>query len=88
MIYFLECDDFFNEEDVNRLEEWMTSHCTMVEIGEIPSRCRDPKDDFLLELAVQSNAIYLVSGDEDLLELGQIGDCKIMTYAQFKAEWS
>lgn len=80
--------DFFDEEDVNRLEEWMTSHCTMVEVGEIPSRCRDPKDDFLLELAVQSNAIYLVSGDEDLLELGQIGDCKIMTYAQFKAEWS
>ena len=34
------------------------------------------------------NAIYLVSGDEDLLELGQIGDCKIMTYAQFKAEWN
>ncbi len=80
--------DFFNEEDVNRLEEWMTSHCTMVEIGEIPSRCRDPKDDFLLELAVQSNAIYLVSGDEDLLELGQIGDCKICLLYTSKAEWS
>ena len=80
--------NYFSEEDVNRLQEWMISHCTMVEIDEIPLRCRDPKDDYLLELAVQSNAIYLVSGDEDLLELGQIGDCKIMTFAQFVAEWS
>ena len=52
----------------------------------IPARCRDPKDDYLLELAIQSKAIYLVSGDSDLLELGTIGDCKIMTVAQFEKE--
>lgn len=79
---------YFHEEDVSRLEEWMKDHFTMVEIGEIPQRCRDPKDDYLLELAIQANAIYLVSGDDDLLEMGQIGGCKIMTFAQFEAEWS
>lgn len=77
---------YFPEEAVNRLSEWMDIHFTMVEVEEIPRRCRDPKDDYLLELAVKSNAVYLVSGDEDLLELGQIGDCRIMTVAQFEAE--
>ena len=65
----------------------MNDHFTMVEIGEIPQRCRDPKDDYLLELAVQANAIYLVSGDDDLLEIGQIEGCRIMTFAQFEVEW-
>ena len=78
---------YFQEEDILRLEEWMNDHFTMIEITEIPQRCRDPKDDYLLELAVQSNAIYLVSGDDDLLEIGQIGGCRIMTFAQFEAEW-
>ena len=78
---------YFQEEDIARLEEWMNTHLTLVEIDEIPRRCRDPKDDYLLELAVKANAIYLVSGDDDLLELGQIGGCRIMTFAQFEAEW-
>ena len=59
---------------------------TNVPLGEIPERCRDPKDDYLLELAIQAQAIYLVSGDSDLLELGQIGDCKIMTVLEFEKE--
>lgn len=79
---------YFQEEDVVRLEEWMNAHFTMVEIGEIPQRCRYPKDDYLLELAVQANAIYLVSGDDDLLEIGEIAGCRIMTFAQFEAEWA
>ena len=57
-----------------------------VPLGDIPARCRDPKDDYLLELAIQSKAIYLVSGDSDLLEMGTIGDCRIMTVKQFEQE--
>ena len=79
---------YFPDEDVDVLKQWMDTHFTMFEIGEIAPRCRDPKDDYLLELAVQAHAIYLVSGDDDLLEIGQIDDCKIMTVAQFEAEWN
>ena len=64
----------------------MDENMTNVPLGEIPERCRDPKDDYLLELAIQAQAIYLVSGDSDLLELGQIGDCKIMTVLEFEKE--
>ena len=78
---------YFREENLLLLEEWMNQHFVMVEIDDIPKRCRDPKDDYLLELAVRANAIYLVSGDKDLLDIGQINECRIMTVAQFEAEW-
>ena len=78
---------YFREENVLLLEDWMNQHFVMVEIDDIPKRCRDSKDDYLLELAVRANAIYLVSGDKDLLAIGQINECRIMTVAQFEAEW-
>ena len=77
---------YFPEDAVERLKAWMDTHFSMFEIDGITPRCRDPKDDYLLELAVKSHAIYLVSGDEDLLELEHIEDCKIVTVAQFEAE--
>ena len=43
--------------------------------------CRDPKDNFLLSLALDGQADYLVSGDEDLLVLGNVGSTSIVTLA-------
>ena len=77
---------YFRADDVDLLQEWMEQNMVNVPLGEIPARCRDPKDDYLLELAVQAKAIYLVSGDSDLLEMGSIGDCRIMTVQQFEKE--
>lgn len=34
-----------------------------------PAICRDPKDDYLVALLVQSRASFLVTGDKDLLVL-------------------
>lgn len=79
--------NYFGNESVRNLINWMRENMTSVEIGDVPSRCRDPKDDYLLELAIQSHAIYLVSGDQDLLSLGHIEGCTIMTVAQFEEEW-
>jgi putative PIN family toxin of toxin-antitoxin system len=45
--------------------------------------CRDPKDDKFLELAVNGNASYLVTGDKDLLVLNPFRDISIITPAQF-----
>lgn len=62
----------------------MNEVTTIVELSSITPRCRDPKDDCLLELAVQSKAIYLVSADSDLLDMGHVEGCRIMTFAQFE----
>lgn len=45
--------------------------------------CRDEKDNFLLDLAVQGNADYLVTGDEGLLILEEIESTKIITLHDF-----
>ncbi len=45
--------------------------------------CRDPNDDKFLSLAMNGEADYLVTGDQDLLVLKKIGRTKILTPADF-----
>lgn len=77
---------YFPDSKVKALTELLLSIMTNVELDEITPRCRDPKDDYLLELAVMSHAIYLVSGDSDLLDMKEIEGCKIMSVSQFENE--
>jgi uncharacterized protein len=44
---------------------------------------RDSKDNFLLNLAVDGKADYLITGDKDLLEIGQIDKTSILTFKEF-----
>ena len=55
----------------------------LVEPAQGPAICRDPKDDYLLYMAIAAQADYLVSGDNDLLTLDYIVDTKIITYTDF-----
>lgn len=45
--------------------------------------CRDPKDNKFLELAVQSDAACIITGDKDLLILNPFQNIPIMTAADF-----
>ena len=45
--------------------------------------CRDPKDNFLLALAKDSKADFLVTGDNDLLILKQFENTTILTLTEF-----
>jgi putative PIN family toxin of toxin-antitoxin system len=47
------------------------------------SECRNPKDNFLLSLAVDGKADYLLTGDKDLLVLEKIGSTEIKTISEF-----
>jgi uncharacterized protein len=49
---------------------------------------RDPKDTFILELAVSGGAGVIVSGDTDLLRLGVYDSIPIRTPAQFLQDHS
>lgn len=44
---------------------------------------RDPKDDYLLVYALLEEIDYLVTGDEDLLVLGRVGDVQIVSPVTF-----
>ena len=51
--------------------------------GKKVNLCRDPQDNFLLELALESRADFLVSGDKLVLELKQYKSTKIITPKEF-----
>lgn len=51
----------------------------------IPPLSRDPKDDYLLALALIGRADYLVTGDEDLLSLKQVDAVTILRPSAFAA---
>lgn len=46
--------------------------------------CRDPKDNFLLSLAKDGNADFLLTGDADLLVLEVFEKARICTIREFK----
>ncbi|MBN2418080.1 MAG: putative toxin-antitoxin system toxin component, PIN family [Deltaproteobacteria bacterium] len=46
--------------------------------------CRDPKDNFLLNLCVSGKADYLITGDEDLLILNPFQKTVIINYRKFQ----
>ena len=45
--------------------------------------CRDEKDDFLLALAQDGNADFLITGDKDLLEIEKFGETTILTISDY-----
>ena len=48
------------------------------------SGCRDPKDNYLFDLAIQSVADYLVSGDKDVRETKIETPLQVVTLTKFK----
>jgi putative PIN family toxin of toxin-antitoxin system len=65
--------------------QWIGEHANLVEDPpDLPAvQSRDPDDDYLLALAIHTRA-YLVTGDQDLLVLGDA--LPILTPAQFAAK--
>lgn len=57
----------------------LLERAVLVEITENVQECRDPKDDKLLELALNGEADYIISGDKDLLVLHPFRHVAIIT---------
>jgi hypothetical protein len=57
-----------------------------VQITSTVDICRDPNNNFLLALAKDGKADYLLTGDNDLLELKRFGKTKIKTISTFLNE--
>jgi len=75
---------YFTKEKLDQLIDRFEDYGTMIEPKSKIQQCRDSNDDFLLELAIDGKADYLVTGDNDLLVLETIGDCKIITLKTLK----
>ena len=75
---------YFNQKDVNELIDLLFSIGKVVHLINEPDVCRDSKDNFLLGLADNAKADYLVSGDKDLLEMVEYKKTKIVTANSFE----
>ena len=70
----------------NALEEMLSTFepfIDLIQVESIVTVCRDPKDNFLLSLAKDGKADYLLTGDKDLLDLIKFGKTKIKTISAF-----
>jgi len=52
-------------------------------IKSVISLCRNPKDNFLLALAIDGNASHLITGDIDLLVLNKIESTEIVSITNY-----
>jgi putative PIN family toxin of toxin-antitoxin system len=72
-------------EDIAAFVQWVITTGELVAVDEAVTASRDSKDDKFLSLAVAGQADYLISGDKDLLVLGQIRTIPIVSTAAFLA---
>lgn len=79
-------EKYFSESNVTALLRLFDKYGKLVEVSSQIKSCRDSKDNFLLNLAVDSKADFLVTGDEDLLVLKKIEKTKIIFWSDFVDE--
>ncbi|MDR0326999.1 MAG: putative toxin-antitoxin system toxin component, PIN family [Planctomycetaceae bacterium] len=65
----------------------LQSVAELIDVHSTVDICRDPKDNFLLVLAKDGNADYLITGDGDLLVLKEFEKTKIVTLSDFEAAY-
>jgi len=71
--------------EIYKLLHLIEEVAVVVKLGAVPSISRDPKDDVFLACALASHSDFLVTGDDDLLVLGEYHGTKIVTASQFLA---
>jgi uncharacterized protein len=70
----------------NALSEMLTAFDPYIDFVNPRSKvtvCRDPKDNFLLSLSIDGQADFLLTGDNDLLDLEKFGETSIITISEF-----
>ena len=74
---------YFSDRAVTMLLEGIQDYADLVEVTSNVKLCRDKKDDFLLNLCIDGKVDYLVTGDEDLLELKKYKRTTIITINEY-----
>ncbi|MGE0770611.1 MAG: putative toxin-antitoxin system toxin component, PIN family [Cyclobacteriaceae bacterium] len=78
---------YFDTQKVEELLTLIEFVSEKVKIKKIERICRDPKDDFLLAMAKDGKADYLLTGDKDLLEIGKHYRTEIISIRDFQKKF-
>ena len=74
---------YFDKSDAAELIDLFDVYGEIFEVKSHVDLCRDRKDNFILALAKDSQADYLVTGDKDLLALKTFGSTKIVLISDY-----
>lgn len=74
---------FFTGYAIEEMLITLEPYVDFIDAGRSAKICRDPEDDFLLDLARDGHADYLLTGDKDILVLRKFGKTKITTFSEF-----
>jgi hypothetical protein len=77
---------YFSSEDIENLLALFEIYGELVEVSSIITICRDEKDNFLLALAKDGKADFLLTGDADLLIIKQFENTEILTFSEFESK--
>jgi uncharacterized protein len=77
---------YFHPDDITKLIDLFDVYGELVNVKSNIKICRDIKDNFLLSLAKDSKADYLLTGDNDLLGLKKFGKTVIMSMSEFERQ--
>jgi uncharacterized protein len=83
VVYRPKFKKFFSNDNIDLILALIDKVAHFVKIESIITICRDEKDNFLLALAIDGKADFLLTGDKDLLELKAIGETQIMAISDY-----
>jgi uncharacterized protein len=74
---------YFDHKTALAFVDFLVERSIHVNIQSDVTICRDAKDNYLLALAKDANAHFLITGDEDLLVLSTFGNTQIIRFKDF-----
>ncbi|RYY07072.1 MAG: putative toxin-antitoxin system toxin component, PIN family [Sphingobacteriaceae bacterium] len=78
---------YFSVADLEQVVEQINLNAEFINVMSEINVCRDPKDNFLLSLALDGNATHLITGDKDLLEIKVFENSEIVTISSYLSKF-
>ncbi|OAV73997.1 putative toxin-antitoxin system toxin component, PIN family [Bacteroidales bacterium Barb7] len=75
---------YFPQAKIDEFFDLLGEVSLLADVTTISDICRDPKDNYLLALAIDADADYLITGDADLLDIRQIEKASIVSFSDFE----
>ena len=74
---------YFTHEQIIEFFELLDESSEIFIIKTTSTTCRDLKDNYLVSLAIDSKADFLITGDKDLLELNKINGTIVLRFSYY-----
>lgn len=74
---------YFTAEQIENFFELLDESSVRVDLKTKTDLCRDLKDNYLISLAIDSNADFLITGDNDLIVLNKVENTSMIKFNDF-----